>query len=245
MNREFVDEADRSNVDDLVMANRILAYKAIIDGFGHVSCRSASRPDRFLLSRSMAPALIEASDIHLFDLEGECRSDSSIKPYLERYIHSEIYRLHPEVCSIVHAHTISVLPYSVVPDVRLRAITHMSAFIGDGLPVFDIRTVDEESDMLISDARSGEALAGQLGKASAVLMRGHGVTVVGETVRQAVFRAVYLEVNARVQSAATGLGNPVYLNAAEASAASAANDSVIGRPWSLWEREVRHSRDQR
>ncbi len=235
---EAADPADRDVIADLVMANRILALKGVIDGFGHVSCRSTARTDRFLLSRSRAPALIRAPDIHVFDLDGECRSDSAIQPYLERFIHSEIYRRRPQVQAIVHAHTPSVLPFAVVPAFPLRAIMHMGAFIGEGLPIFEIRSVDKESDMLIRSAGLGVALAEQLGSASAVLMRGHGVTVVGDSVRQVVFRSVYLEMNARIQAAAHGLGDPVYLNAAEAAAADATNDRVVDRPWALWEREV-------
>ncbi len=235
---EIADVADQANIADLVMANRILALKNILDGFGHVSCRSAARPDHFLLSRSRAPALIRASDIHLFDLDGECRSDPAILPYLERFIHSEIYRRHPQVHAIVHSHAVAVLPFAVVPTVPLRAIVHMGAFIGEGLPVFEIRTVDQCSDMLIRNAPLGEALAGALGDSSAVLMRGHGMTVVGNSVRQAVFRTVYVEMNARIQAAAHRLGEPVYLSPAEASAASMTNDGVIDRPWALWQREV-------
>jgi ribulose-5-phosphate 4-epimerase/fuculose-1-phosphate aldolase len=230
--------AEREQIAELVMGNHILALKEVVDGFGHISVRSASRPNRFLQARSMAPSLVAVEDIHLFDLDGECTTQPDIKSYLERYIHSEIYRARPDVQAVVHAHSMSVVPFSVVPNCSLRPIFHMASFIQDELPIFEIRSMDEGSDMLIRSPELGAAMVKDLGLATAVLMRGHGVTVVGQSVKQAVFRAYYLEMNARVQSIAQALGEPIFLNAAEARASTLTNDPVIERPWALWERDV-------
>jgi ribulose-5-phosphate 4-epimerase/fuculose-1-phosphate aldolase len=230
--------AEKDQVADLVVGNHILALKEVVDGFGHISVRSVARPDRFLLARSVAPSLVAAEDIHLFDFNGECTTQPGIKSYLERFIHSEIYRARPDIQSVVHAHSMAVVPFSVVPTSSLRPIFHMASFIENALPIFEIRSMDESSDLLIRSPELGAAMVKDLGDATAVLMRGHGVTVVGQSIRQAVFRAYYLEMNARVQSAAQALGEPIFLNAAEAKASTLTNDPVIERPWALWEREV-------
>lgn len=227
---------------ELALANRILALKQIVDGFGHVSARSATRPDHFLLARNMAPAQVTAEDVHLYSLDGECVSQPGVRSYLERFIHGEIYRARPDVHAVVHAHALSVLPFAVVPGASLQAIFHMAGFLGDGLPLFEIRCCDPASDLLIRNRPLGVALADALGKAPGILMRGHGFTMVGATVRQAVYRAVYADANARIQLQAVGLGAPIYLNAAEARAADATNGSEVDRAWNLWVGEVEASR---
>jgi ribulose-5-phosphate 4-epimerase/fuculose-1-phosphate aldolase len=231
-------EGEVQQAREIALANRILAGKDIVDGFGHVAARSADRPDHFLLARNMAPALVTPTDVLLFDLDGNCVSAPDARVYLERFIHGEIFRVRGDVQAVVHAHAVSVLPFAVVPDVPIRPIYHMSGFIGEGLPVFEIRACRHDSDMLIRDAALGVALAQTLGQASGVLMRGHGFTIVGESVQQAVYRAVYLDLNARVQAAAMALGDPVYLNPAEAKAAEATIHGQIHRPWELWARDV-------
>jgi ribulose-5-phosphate 4-epimerase/fuculose-1-phosphate aldolase len=225
-------------VDELVLANHILARHGIVDGFGHVSVRHPFQDDCFLISRSMAPALVAADDIVVVDLDGVARGDD--RPlFLERFIHAELYRARPDLGAIVHSHSPSVIPFGVVANVPLRPIYHMSAFLHDGVPLFEIRdTAGEQSDMLIRDATLGKALATALGEAKAVLMRGHGSTVVGSTLRLAVFRAIYLEINARLQANAMQLGPVTFLNAAEAMNASRANEGQVDRAWQLWQHEV-------
>ena len=228
-------EAETTLIDDLVAANHILFHQGVVDGFGHVSARHPERAGRFLLARSMAPALVGAADIMEYDLEGEPVAAAGRTSYLERFIHSEIYRARPDVTGIVHSHSPAVVPFGVVPTVKLRAICHMSGFLGGGAPVFEIRgCAGHGSDLLIRNAGLGAALARALGRHAAVLMRGHGSTVVGTTLRQAVFRAIYTEVNARLQSEAMRLGAPVFLTEEEGAAASAANDGQIDRAWNLW-----------
>jgi HCOMODA/2-hydroxy-3-carboxy-muconic semialdehyde decarboxylase len=223
-------------IDDLVTANRILAAEGVLDGFGHVSARHDKRPDRFLLARSMAPALVTAADIMEFDLDGNAVEAHGRTAYLERFIHSEIYKTRPEVQAVVHSHSPAVIPFGVV-GVPLRPIFHLGGFLGAGVPVFEIRdSGGPATDMLVRNPMLGAALAKTLGNAPVALMRGHGDVVVGRSVREAVFRAVYTEVNARLASEALrlGPGQVVFLNEQEAKAAAETNSAQIGRPWELW-----------
>jgi ribulose-5-phosphate 4-epimerase/fuculose-1-phosphate aldolase len=224
---------------DLVLANHILADHGVVDAFGHVSVRHAERPDRFLLSRSMAPSLVTREDILEFDLDGNPLGGAGKKLYLERFIHSEIYRAQKDVLAIVHSHSAAVIPFGLVASVPLRAVSHLGSFLGDAVPVFEIRNeVGSHSDMLISDRKLGAALARSFHVAPVTLMRGHGMTVVGNSLQQAVFRAVYTQLNARLQAEARLLGPINYLTAEEAMAATASNDGQIERTWNLWKRRV-------
>jgi HCOMODA/2-hydroxy-3-carboxy-muconic semialdehyde decarboxylase len=222
-------------IRELVAANHILFDQGVVDGFGHVSVRHPGRTDRFLLARSMAPALVTAKDVLEFDLDGAPVRSGGPAAYLERFIHSEIYRKRPDVTSVVHSHSPAVVPFSAVTGTRLRPIFHMCGFLGAGTPVFEIRDfAGPSSDLLISDGRLGAALAQSLDQGPAVLMRGHGSTVVGSTLRQAVFRAVYTEVGARLQTEAMKLGSVTYLTEGEAAATTNTNNTQIDRAWYLW-----------
>jgi len=225
-------------IDDLVAANHILYLEGVVDGFGHVSARHETDPGRFLLARSIAPAVVTAADIMEFDLEGEPRDPRGRKAYLERYIHSEIYRTRPDVRAIVHSHSPSVIPYGVT-GTQLRPIFHMSGFLGPSTPIFEIRDAGgPATDMLIRDRKLGAALAQSLGPANFALMRGHGSVAVGTSVKQVVYRAIYAEVNARLQSEAMRLGDITFLNELEAANATETNNGVLDRPWELWKRRV-------
>lgn len=225
---------------DLVDANHILYHLGVVDGFGHVSMRHPRDRGLFIISRSMAPALVTESDLMCIRLDGRPVSDSAPAPYLERFIHGEIYRAREDVVAVVHSHSAAIIPFGVVPGATLRPISHMGGFIGEGAPVFEIRnTAGPTSDMLVRNNELGAALAQTLSSHNLVLMRGHGSTVVASlNVRQAVYRAVYAEMNARLQSEALRLGTPVYLTAAEAAGAAQANDNQQDRAWNLWKREV-------
>src|SRR5206468_8350910 len=199
--------------------------------------RHDKAPERFLLARSMAPGLVTAADIMQFDPDGEPIDPQGRTPYLERFIHSEIYKLRPEVQAIVHSHSPAVIPFGVVAGAGLRPIYHMSSFLGAGVPVFEIREAGgPATDMLIRDPALGAALAKSLGDAAVGLLRGHGNVVVGGSIREAVFRAVYTEINARLQAEALriGQGQVAFLNEAEAMASMATNQGQITRPWNLW-----------
>ncbi len=228
---------DPGLVEKLAIANRILFQKSVVDGFGHVSVRHDKSPEHFLLARNMAPALVTRDDIVTFDLNGNAIDGAGRRVYLERFIHGEIYRARPDVHSIVHSHSPSVIPFGVTGQ-PLRPIFHMSGFLGEGAALFEIREVAGDTDMLISDSRLGVALAAALGARSTVLMRGHGSTVVGASIEQAVYRAIYAEVNAKLQIQAMTLGEITYLNSQEAAKAAAINDTQLARTWELWLREI-------
>ncbi len=224
---------------EIALANRILYRQGVVDAFGHVSARHPDRPDRFFLSRNMAPANVTAADVLELDEGGETVTPGAPSTYLERFIHAAIYRARPDVMSVVHSHSPSVVPLSAVKGMTLRCLCHMAGFIGDGAPVFEIRDhAGDATNLLITGNFLGDALAKTLGGAEIVLMRGHGSTVVGTSLRQAVFRAVYAETGARMQCQAMALGEPIFLTAAEAAAANAANNSQIARAWDLWASEA-------
>jgi HCOMODA/2-hydroxy-3-carboxy-muconic semialdehyde decarboxylase len=220
-------------VDRLVYANRILYDQGIVDGLGHVSVRHPHQEGVYLLSCNRAPGLVKRQDIVCYDLDGNAVSNTTERPYLERFIHSEIYRARPDVVAVVHSHSPSVIPFAITHN-PLKPVFHMSGFLGSGSAHFEIREAAGNSDMLIRSAYLGEALAKSLGKHNCVLMRGHGSTVVGMSLEQVVYRAIYAEVNAKLQLAANGLGDITFLNEEEAKLASDMNDGQIPRSWNLW-----------
>ena len=220
-------------VDKLVYANRILYDHGVVDGLGHASVRHDTTPNTYLLSCNRAPGMVRRQDIVCYDYDGNAVSETTERPYLERFIHGEIYRMRPDVMAIVHSHSPSVLPFAVTRN-ALKPVFHMSGFLGEGSAHFEIREAGGNTDMLIRSSYLGEALAKSLGRHSCVLMRGHGSTVVGTTLEQAVYRAIYTEVNAKLQLAAQPLGEITFLNKEEAQLSSEMNDGQIPRSWNLW-----------
>ena len=226
-------------IDDLVSANHILFKEGVVDGFGHVSVRDERSPERFLLARSVAPATVKARDVMEFGLDGEPLSPRGRKPYLERYIHSEIYRTRPDVIAIVHSHSPALIPFGIT-GTALKPVFHMSGFLGASTPIFEIREAGgPATDLLIRDRKLGAALARSLGTTPFALMRGHGAVAVGGTLKQVVYRAIYAEVNARLQTEAMRLGTVNYLNDQEATNAARTIDGVIDRPWELWKKRAK------
>ena len=211
-----------------------------MDGFGHVSVRHDRNPGRFLIARSMAPALVTAADIVECDLEGEVQDAQGRRSYAERFIHSAIYAARPDVQAVVHSHSPAVIPFGIT-GARLRPVCHMSGFLGSSTPVFEIRqAAGESTDLLIRSQALGVALAQSLGGNAVALMRGHGSVTVGNSIKQVVFRAIYTESNARLQTQALqlGAGEVMYLTDAEAISASAMNDEHLDRPWQMWMRRA-------
>jgi HCOMODA/2-hydroxy-3-carboxy-muconic semialdehyde decarboxylase len=222
-------------VEDLVAANRILAEHGVIDAYGHVSVRSQKDPKRYLLSRSIAPELVTRGDILEYDLDSnpiDARGRESVR---ERFIHGEIYKARPDVNAVVHNHSPSVVPFSVTA-ISMRPLFHMAAFVGEGVPNFEIRDAQKGSDLLVKTPYLGEALARSLGKSPAALMRGHGSVTVGESLPRAVGRSIYLELSARMQLQAISIAGPggkiVYLDDSEVRASVPAQD--YGRAWPMW-----------
>ncbi|WP_428536525.1 class II aldolase/adducin family protein [Rhodopila sp.] len=225
-------------LDDLVAANRILYDQGVVDGFGHVSVRHDKALNRYLLSRSMAPALVTRDDIMEYDLDSVPVQPRGRTSYLERFIHGELYKARPDVIAIVHSHSPAVIPFADTA-VPLRPMNHIAGFLGTGVPVFEIRdTAGPATDMLIRNPSLGHALAATMGDHSVVLMRGHGSVAAAQSIRHVVFRAVYTEVNARMQAEAMKLGPITFLNAQEAAAATKTNDALVDRPWELWKQHA-------
>jgi HCOMODA/2-hydroxy-3-carboxy-muconic semialdehyde decarboxylase len=226
-------------IEDLVAASRILADQGVVDAYGHVSVRHDRDPNRYLMSRSLAPALVTAADLMEWDLDSVPVDPRGRMGFIERFIHGEIYKARPDVNAIVHNHSPSVIPFGVT-SAPLQPLYHMSAFLGGGVPVFDIKTAAGEStDMLIRTPALGHALAQTLGERPVALLRGHGAVVVGASVQVAVFRSVYTEMNAKLQAQAMALGGSVtYLDPEEARRAEANVGATISRPWELWKQKA-------
>ena len=225
-------------LDDLVTANHILYDQGVVDGFGHISVRHDKDPNRYLLSRSMAPALVTPDDVIEYDLDSTPVDAKGRASYLERFIHGELYKARPDIVAVVHSHSPAVIPFANT-TVPLRPMNHIAGFLGPGAPVFEIRdTAGSATDMLIRDPALGHALAASLGTHAVVLMRGHGSVATAQSIRHVVFRAVYTEINARIQAEAMKLGNPSFLTEQEAAAAARTNDALVDRPWALWKQRV-------
>ncbi|MFW3169234.1 class II aldolase/adducin family protein [Geodermatophilus sp. CPCC 206100] len=227
----------RAQRSALAEANHILVTQGILDAFGHVSVRSAEDPGTFLLARNLAPGLVQEDDVQLLTLDGS--TDDPRPPYLERHIHGEVYRARPDVQAVVHSHSPAVIPFGI-SGTALRPVLHMAGFLAPEVPVFEVRdTLGTASDLLVRTPESGAALARALGAASVVLMRGHGATAVGASLEEAVYRAVYTEVNARAQTEALRLGGCTFLTDEEAAATVASISPQIPRAWGFWRDRVR------
>jgi ribulose-5-phosphate 4-epimerase/fuculose-1-phosphate aldolase len=229
---------DPALLEDVVVGSRILADFGVVDGFGHVSARHPTIPNHFLMSRSLAPALVTADDIMEFDLDGNAVDARGRSVFIERFIHAEIYRVRPDVMSVVHTHSPGVIPFSV-SNVPLRPMYHNPSFLAVGVPVWDIRKDFGDTSMLVNNAALGKSLAAALGDKPVALMRGHGDVAVGPTVKMAVFRAYYTDVNAKLQAQALALGGePNYLTPGEGAKADQTNFAVIDRIWNLWRMKI-------
>ena len=231
--------SEAAAIQDLVLASRILANEGVLDAYGHVSIRHPTDPSRYLMARSLAPALITAADILEFDLNSKPLKPTEQRLFTERFIHGSIYQARPDVKAVVHSHSPTVIPFGI-SDVPLRPVFHLGAFLYGGVPVFEISEHTGDGEMLVRDAKLGDALAKTLGPKIVALMRGHGNVVVGPTLQHAVFRAVYTEVNARLQATAIGLGGKVrYLSDKEGDYVTNRQPGNIARAWELWKARVK------
>jgi ribulose-5-phosphate 4-epimerase/fuculose-1-phosphate aldolase len=220
-------------IDDLVLASRILADQAVLDSFGHVSVRHPGNPQRYLLARAMAPALVTADDIMEFDLDSNPIDQRERRIFLERFIHGQVYRARADVNAVIHSHSPTVIPFSVT-QVPLKPIINTASFLVAGVPVFDVRDVGIVSGLLVANNALGKALAATLGDKHVALLRGHGDVVVGPTLQRAVLRAIYNLVNARLLATALSFNSPItYISADEAQEPVRLDDA-----WDLLKRRV-------
>ncbi len=231
-------QVDPALLDDLVAANRILASEGILDGYGHVSMRHPENPDRYLISRSLAPASVTRDDIVECNLDSVQVDPNAPPSYLERFIHGEIFKARPDVNCVVHSHSPTVIPFAN-SKTPLRAMGHVAGFLAGRVPVFDIKDRFGPTDMLVRNNDQGAALAECLGDRPVALMRGHGNVVTADNVRVGVFRAYYTEVNARQQLQAQSLEGPItYLDEAEGEHCNEMIANTSERPWALWKKKV-------
>ena len=224
---------------DIVRANRVLANEGVVDAFGHVSMRHPEDRDKYLLARARAPEVVEESDILEFRLDGEpvAALREGHRPYAERMIHGSVYETRPEVNAVIHNHSYDVIPFAVT-DTPLRPITHTCAPIGASIPVWDIRDGFGETNHLVVTMEQGRDLCRCLSNdVSVVLMKRHGCVVTGDSLRAAVMRAIYLQVNAKLQLQALQLSTmPDFLTRAEVQMCSDMQLSPIAldRAWEVW-----------
>ncbi len=221
-------------IEDLVAANRILAAEGILPGYGHVSVRHPEDPSRYFLSRSIAPELVAADDVVEFDLDSVPIDSEGFSFYLERFIHGEIYKARPDAQAVVHNHSPTVISFGI-GSTPLRPVFHQAAFFLDGVPIWDYRDFGTADGALVDTRARGEALAAKLSNRPAVLMRNHGVAVVGTSLAMVVGRSITLEDNAQMQSEALARGDEiVYLEQDEETLGSS-----FERAWDLWKRRLR------
>jgi ribulose-5-phosphate 4-epimerase/fuculose-1-phosphate aldolase len=224
-------------IEDLIIANRILSDRGILDAFGHVSVRHPENPTRYLMARAIAPGTVTADDIMEFDLDSNPVDRRGRSMFIERFIHGEVYKLRADVDSVIHTHSMGVIPFSITKT-PLRPVIHNASFLHVGVPVWEIREAGGVTDMLVRNEALARSLAAMLGDRPVVLMRGHGNVVVGPNVRIATSRAVFTDENARMQAVALSFGGAVNYISAEEGALRDANPSDGARSWDLWKAQA-------
>ena len=229
---------DRATLEDLAASSRILADQGVFDTAGHVSLRHPGHPDRFLMSRSLAPQMITADDIMEFDLDCNAIDPRGRNGFIERYLHGEIFRARPDVMAVAHSHSPSVIAFGL-SGTPMQAMYHNAAFLAAGVPVFDIREKFGVTDIVINTAAKGAALAQVLADKPVALLRAHGMAAVGPTLPVAVFRAIFTVTSANIQHQALALGGPLaVLDVEEGRIADVVNVQTVGRAWDLWKQRV-------
>lgn len=220
---------------DLVVANHILAHEGVVDGYGHISMRHPERADRFFLACSRSPEQVALDDLIEYDLDCNPLNAGKRQQYSERPIHGAIYKQRPDVNVVVHNHSEDVIPFGIT-EAPWRPVLHVAGIIGPEVPVWDIHDAFGDTDLLVTKMEYGIDLARCLGHRRAVLMRGHGAAVAGQTVDQTVRMAVYLRVNARLQSEAMRMGKVKYLTPGEIARCMErmGGASPKGRIWENW-----------
>jgi len=224
-------------IEDLIIANRILSDRGILDAFGHVSVRHPENPTRYLMARAIAPGTVTADDIMEFDLDSNPVDRRGRSMFIERFIHGEVYKLRADVDSVIHTHSMGVIPFSITKT-PLRPVIHNASFLHVGVPVWEIREAGGVTDMLVRNEALARSLAAMLGDRPVVLMRGHGNVVVGPNVRIATSRAVFTDENARMQSVALSFGGAVNYISSEEGALRDKNPSDGSRSWDLWKAQA-------
>jgi HCOMODA/2-hydroxy-3-carboxy-muconic semialdehyde decarboxylase len=220
---------------DIALANRILAHEGVLDAFGHVSARHPDDPNKYLLSRSRGPELVEPDDILVFDLDSRPVEEPTVRLYGERVIHGEIFKARPDVMAVCHHHAPAILPYAIT-GTPLVPVYHLGATLGQALPVWDQRDEFGATNCLVLQPEEGRSLARALGPNWTVLMRRHGATVAGRSLQELVFRCIYGCRNAEYQTEARPLGHLDQLSPKETELAEEYNlrPGPVGRAFEYW-----------
>src|ERR1700754_2576816 len=224
---------------ELALANRMVANEGVLDAFGHVSMRHPENPNRYFLSRSRAPELVEADDLIEYDIDSQPIREPGVGQYSERVIHGEIYKARPDVMSVCHHHSPAFMPL-LATGTDYVPVFHLGAVGGIKPPFWDQHDEFGDTNMLVVKPEEGASLARALGKGWMVLMRRHGVTVAGSSVRDCVFRSIYSSRNAEHQLAAHALGHVSPLTRGEAEMAAQLNlaPGPLARAYEYWERRL-------
>lgn len=220
---------------ELAVANRIVANEGVLDAFGHVSMRHPIKPDRYFLSRSRSPELVEVADLYEYDLDSQPVKPPPLPMYSERVIHGEIYKARPDVMAVCHHHSPAMLSYCITGE-KLVPVFHLGAVIGTDVPFWDQHDEFGDTNMLVQKPAEGASLARALGKGSIVLMRRHGVTVASSNLRELVFRTIYGARNAEYQTQAKVVGEITSLSPGEIEMAGALpkQPNTVTRAWEYW-----------
>ncbi|OCL14583.1 arad-like aldolase/epimerase [Glonium stellatum] len=259
----------------LITANHILHYYNIVDGFGHISIRHPDPSKQtYIMPGYLAPALVHCADdlIEYHISDGSPVDPNAKKGYSERFIHGEIFKRFPSINCVIHSHSEAVLPF-MIAGVPMRPAFHMAGFLGADVPMFDITKIYEagdQQDMLVNNVKFGSALASHFAENTAdstsplpdhlvVLMRHHGFTTLGESIQDAVYRAMYTQTNASILSTAANLRSSFYgpaltresgaaqgsdgsgldlLSASEMAGCRNMNEATADKAFRLWVREV-------
>lgn len=222
-----------ATIEELLQANRILLHNQVLDAFGHVSVRHPEKPDRYLLSSALAPVQVTAADIMEFDLDSNPVKSTDKTLYLERFIHGSIYRARPDINAICHHHAQSVMPFCVSSK-PLRAVTQTGASMGEEVATWDSRDHFGDTNLLISSQKQADNVATTLARSWTILLRGHGVVVAAQGVRELVFRSIFMCQDAAVQLDAQVLGSVKALNSGELALAGRLRQNGIDRCWEHW-----------
>jgi ribulose-5-phosphate 4-epimerase/fuculose-1-phosphate aldolase len=223
-------------MDDLVIANRILAREDVVDAYGHVSIRHPDKPNHFFLARSLAPEMVTRDDIVEFGMDGQPVKDEKRPLYLERFIHAGILEARPDVMAVVHAHAEDILPFGIATDTPLRPVIHAGSFIGAHVPVWDIAEKFGDTNVLVSNMDQARDLAKKLAGNNVALMSGHGFASASKSLIEVVRMSVYLPRNARILQNAKVLGGKIrYLSQGEIDARNKGYSPYSTETWRTWE----------
>jgi ribulose-5-phosphate 4-epimerase/fuculose-1-phosphate aldolase len=223
-------------LNDLVIANRILAHQDVVDAYGHVSVRHPDKPNRFFLARSLAPELVTHDDVVELTLDGHPVVEEKRALYLERFIHGAILEARPDVMAVVHAHAEDILPFGLVNGAPLRPVIHSGSFIGAQVPIWDIADKFGDTNLLVTNMEQARDLAKCLGQGNVALMRGHGFAAAARSLIEVVRMSVFLPRNARALLRARQLGGAIrYLSQGEIDARNRGYGAYSPETWRAWE----------